>query len=89
MEIETEVVTCCALCGSGARSLVLADCSDRRYGLAGRFNLVRCKSCGHVYLSPRPSKGARADYYPTEYAPYRPARVRGAADSTRARAAHQ
>ena len=72
--IDTEYVSSCALCGSSSSELALADCSDTRYGLPGRFSLVRCKQCGLVYLNPRPIGESLASYYPQEYAPHQPGR---------------
>jgi len=35
--------------------------------------LLRCRRCGLAYLSPRPSPAAIGEFYPADYAPFRPA----------------
>ncbi len=43
---------------------------DRRYGVAGRFRVVRCRSCGLVYVNPRPDPASLGRYYPESYGPH-------------------
>jgi SAM-dependent methyltransferase len=58
----------CPLCGSGTtRQLFVAR--DRLLGRPGRFPIVRCTSCGLVFLRPRPAAGALGAYYPDDYYP--------------------
>jgi SAM-dependent methyltransferase len=35
------------------------------------FTLVRCQSCGLLYLNPRPAAAGLSAYYPDDYAPFR------------------
>lgn len=50
---------------------------DRLHGGPGRFQVVRCRSCGLMRTDPRPTPAAMAAYYPDSYAPYRTSRVEG------------
>lgn len=43
-----------------------------QFQLPGTFNLVKCKTCGLVYVTPRPTKKAMKTYYPKEYIPHQP-----------------
>ncbi|MGQ9787407.1 MAG: class I SAM-dependent methyltransferase [Anaerolineae bacterium] len=63
-----EIVNC-NLCGADETE-VLFEGYDRLHGQPGRFPLRRCRSCGLIYLSPRPDRGEIARYYPNDYAPY-------------------
>ncbi len=58
----------CLLCGSSsARTLFIAR--DRLLGRPGEFPVVRCTSCGLVFLRPRPSPSALGSFYPDTYYP--------------------
>lgn len=59
----------CNLCGADDTD-VLFEGRDRMYGQPGRFLLRRCRSCGLIYLSPRPNQTEIRCYYPENYAPY-------------------
>ena len=51
--IRTEAMPACYLCG--ARGEPLYDgLRDRLYGCPGEWGFLRCRSCGLVWLSPRP-----------------------------------
>jgi SAM-dependent methyltransferase len=67
----------CDLCGSTADGEVLFEAVDRRFGLPGRFSVVRCR-CGLVRTEPQPANVS--DYYPESsyysYAPPRPPSAR-------------
>jgi len=63
-----EYVSCC-LCGQVA-SCTYARVRDRLHGHPGEFTFVRCRGCGHVYLSPRPTHEELAAHYPDTYAAY-------------------
>jgi SAM-dependent methyltransferase len=58
----------CALCGS-ARAGTLFVARDRLLGRPGMFPVVRCGTCGLVYLCPRPSGPALSAFYPDAYYP--------------------
>jgi SAM-dependent methyltransferase len=62
----------CELCGS-EQSEVVFQAKERRFGLGGRFNLVRCKKCSLVYINPRPLKDGLRRYYPGDYYAYQQA----------------
>lgn len=58
----------CPLCGAGETEH-LYTARDRLVGRPGEFPVVRCRSCGFVYLNPRPTPEALGSYYPDEYYP--------------------
>jgi SAM-dependent methyltransferase len=70
--LERESVPC-PLCDAEATDY-LFTARDRLVGKPGEFPVVRCRSCGFVYLNPRPTKEALAHYYPDEYYPIDEAR---------------
>jgi SAM-dependent methyltransferase len=43
---------------------------DRLHGLRGRFQVVRCRSCGLMRTNPRPTPDTIGAYYPDDYGPY-------------------
>lgn len=43
---------------------------DVWYRVPGTFRVVRCTSCGHVYLNPRPTQDTLAACYPADYGPH-------------------
>lgn len=60
----------CNLCGS-ARSRLLFFNLDRLLKTdTRRFAVVRCLSCGLVYLNPQPTAKELRQYYPENYGPY-------------------
>jgi 2-polyprenyl-3-methyl-5-hydroxy-6-metoxy-1,4-benzoquinol methylase len=60
----------CDACGS-ASAEPLFETADRRFGLPGRFTLLRCAGCGLVRTDPVPERPG--DYYPTAaYYSYQP-----------------
>jgi SAM-dependent methyltransferase len=61
----------CDLCGA-QDSTVLYTLSDALHHLPGEFPLRRCVKCGLMYLNPRPTPQSIRQYYPPDYAPYRP-----------------
>lgn len=63
--IATVAVSACPLCGGEEREVVYADARDLRFGVPGSWSFVRCRACGVVYQTPRPSNPA--DGYPTAY----------------------
>jgi SAM-dependent methyltransferase len=61
------VETRCALCGSASAEPVAAG-PDFEYDTApGEFRFVRCRSCAHLYLSPRPAPSELSRIYPPNY----------------------
>jgi 2-polyprenyl-3-methyl-5-hydroxy-6-metoxy-1,4-benzoquinol methylase len=55
----------CNLCGADEPDLLFSGV-ERRFGLGGSFNVVRCKHCGLVYVNPRPTAASLSYYYPSE-----------------------
>lgn len=43
---------------------------DRLNKLPGRFRVVKCRHCGHLRTSPRPTADSIGYYYPESYQPY-------------------
>ncbi len=62
----------CSRC-RGGESRLLHPLEDYLYKIPGQFATRQCLGCGLIFLSPRPTPGALARYYPDSYAPYRPA----------------
>ncbi len=62
----------CNLCGASDGKLFYEG-EDARYADTPRvrFRLVRCRSCGLIYLKPRPTQDSLPSYYPDDFAPYR------------------
>ena len=56
----------CYLCGK-KNDTFLFHGEDRLFKTEGVFRVVKCNSCGLVYLNPRPTFQSMADYYPPEY----------------------
>src|SRR5579859_4692116 len=55
----------CDLCGAdGSQALKILNVRDRIYEMPGEFSLVRCESCGLIYLNPRPDRTQIGLYYP-------------------------
>jgi len=59
----------CNLCGI-ENSEPLFRGRDRLLGGTQIFHSVRCRSCGLIYLNPRPDLDEIARYYPAEYEPF-------------------
>lgn len=64
----TEIVSC-HLCNDTKYEHIY-DAPDRLMKVAGSFQIVRCQSCGLIYLSPRPTLEEIGKYYPESYEPY-------------------
>lgn len=61
----------CNLCESSDYSL-FARGQDRLYKIDKTlFNIVRCNSCGLVYMNPQPNQEELKKYYPSDYGPYK------------------
>lgn len=68
MKIEVN----CDLCNS-KENIKIYDTKDILLNIDNEvFTLVRCTSCKHVYLSPRPDSEDLMKYYPKNYIPYKP-----------------
>jgi SAM-dependent methyltransferase len=57
----------CAVCGHTRAEPVYRHCRNRRAGLPGRFDLLRCQGCGIVFLSPQPPPRMLSAVYAEEY----------------------
>jgi SAM-dependent methyltransferase len=57
----------CDLCGSNNYALLLQT-RDYRFGLDEIFNVVKCNSCGLLYLNPRPTAESIINLYKEVYA---------------------
>jgi len=64
----------CSCCGSLDAEVVFVG-RDLLHGLPGDFPVRHCRDCGAFYLSPRPTQGEIAYYYPEDYAPHNIAAV--------------
>jgi 2-polyprenyl-3-methyl-5-hydroxy-6-metoxy-1,4-benzoquinol methylase len=58
--------TPCPLCGGSTADAALTG-GDLRRGVPGRFEVVRCRSCGHAYVAPRPTRATIRAFYPPDY----------------------
>ena len=67
--VEYEDVAC-NFCGSTSYEIIYKNCKDLLHKFPGKFNIVRCKNCGLVYLTPRPKKEFISLYYPENYISY-------------------
>ena len=63
--------------GCKATADVVVTGFDRQHRVGGRFPVVRCRDCGLLRTTPRPTRQTIAAYYPASYAPYQrcPARI--------------
>jgi len=66
--LETETVSCPLGCPPGDEFVVSGR--DRLHGVPGEFPVIRCRHCGLLRTSPRPTPAAIQHYYPTAYGPY-------------------
>lgn len=60
----------CAFCDKDD-SLVIFKGRDRRHKIGGEFNIVKCKTCGLVYINPRPKTDEIKKFYPLDYLFYK------------------
>ena len=61
----------CLLCGGDRYSTVLQGPGGLVTETGQPVAVVRCQACGLCYTSPRPTPGAMARFYPTDYGPHR------------------
>ncbi len=69
MDIELEHVPC-PLCRDDNPVPVITG-RDVLCGVPGSFHIVRCSSCHHFYLNPRPNEATIGACYPSDYGPYK------------------
>ncbi len=68
--IETEAVGRCDVCGGTDAAEVAAGYDYELITCRNRWTYVRCASCAHVWLDPRPSADALGVIYPPTYYAY-------------------
>lgn len=61
----------CNLCGIDNAEILFYG-QDRMFDLEGEFKVVRCTSCGLIYLNPQPEPEELSRHYPEDYEPYSP-----------------
>lgn len=59
--------TKCPVCTSPGFTILFSNAIDRMHGYPGIFSYVRCDTCGHVWLNPRPKSNDMNSYYPDDY----------------------
>lgn len=69
MEIRTEALETCPLCGSKDSEMLFTN-TDRLHGIPGIFVLNKCANCSVYFLSPRPALNDLPRYYPDNYLPH-------------------
>ena len=67
--LTTETVSNCLLCGRSGQGLY-HGLHDRLYSVAGDFSFARCRVCGLVWQSPRPTEADLPKCYPDDYEPH-------------------
>lgn len=72
-KVALETVKCPLGC-QGGDSYVLTG-RDLLHDLPGRFDVLRCRGCGLMRTSPRPTADSIGAYYPADYGPYKGTRV--------------
>ncbi len=65
----------CEVCGSNDHQF-LFEGRDRVFGFPGKFNLVRCKDCGLVFINPQPDPEMLKRFYPDVYYESNPSHYR-------------
>ncbi len=66
--VELERSACPLDCQAADQVVVTGP--DRLHGVPGVFTVVRCRGCGLMRTSPRPTPSTISAYYPGDYAPY-------------------
>jgi SAM-dependent methyltransferase len=69
---ELELTRCnvaCPLCQSRSHRRLMVG-TDLLHRCPGQFNIVRCESCGHVFVNPRPRREDLEQFYPDDYGPH-------------------
>lgn len=57
----------CPLCSSSSHLPLYHDLSDVEDCIPGKYTISRCRSCGLVYLSTRPTENTLPNCYPKDY----------------------
>lgn len=68
--IETERVDTCALCGANNFSTCAQGYDYELRTCRNEWTFVKCASCGHVWLNPRPAVAELSVIYPKHYYAY-------------------
>lgn len=81
--IETHVIPCPLCQSNDFRHVMTAQ--DPQWGIAGTFDVVACRSCGHRYMNPAPTSDSLPRCYPANYGPHQniPKAVEGQGSSAR------
>jgi len=82
-DVRVERVACPMGCEASDRVVVVG--ADRVAGVAGRFTVVACETCGLMRTDPRPTPETIGAYYPSSYTPYVSTQAPVAASAARAR----
>lgn len=72
--VEFENGFCPLMCNNSNDKSVLTG-RDRLHDLPGEFKVLVCNTCGLMRTHPRPTPGTIRHYYPSDYAPYLPAKI--------------
>lgn len=65
MDNDCKYIEKCNLCASDQFQKIYIV-PDRHYGIEGNYNLVKCKSCGLVFMSPMPNQDIITQMYPED-----------------------
>jgi SAM-dependent methyltransferase len=71
--IEMEDRPCPLGCDAGDEALFVGR--ERLFNKPGKFQVVKCCTCGLIRTNPRPTNSAMSLYYPDGYGPYRIGRL--------------
>lgn len=66
--VDTETVNCPLGCPPDDEFVLSGR--DRLHGVPGEFSVIRCRRCGLLRTSPRPTPAGIRRYYPANYGPY-------------------
>lgn len=67
--VNTEELSRCLLCGTPGE-ILFQGLHDRLYSVEGQFGFTRCRSCGLIWESPRPTTEDIPQCYPDDYEPH-------------------
>ncbi len=66
--IKVESVDVCPLCGNADRDVLYEGLTDQLYGVPGKWTYRKCRCCGLIFMTPRPTiedAGKAYTVYPT------------------------